>query len=873
MQNGITHIDKDVLVSFAKEAYSNIGYSLFKIYQKCLNSEIANNTDLISTPLFINYNQLLPEQKMDLQEMLIQVFPSVKIVLDYKVALLTRRTNTIRASYPFSEFISVLKIFIIAIDSICNGHLESIDLTVINYLKYIIESAPNTIRNSYKYDRYKEMPSLLPERGLNFIFESKFLRNKKDNKKTLNPKWIFSPGTILNDNNKGISNMGIVELISLFLPSDRIYNFLISSKVFKYYNFRSVAKLPNLTEQQIVHSILSCYSIRIPKSSPNIIRGSFENAIEIIHYLRKCPDELYPVLPTDKQAEFVMFDNLNRKVFMKRSTDSFPNLAIEYFDSNNCFKNLRFGIHLGYQSKKKHRSIYADGRERERYVKYNINCFSSISDAYGVLSSLKEKLSDIHEDKVSFIRNGDNFALSIGNKIPFIQDGRIRCAQPDCWISKYDLEAMAFYEYLCPGDAERIIIEEIKRYKETAFKKKGLWNSTHKREILRNETETLLKDFAKKKKIILGGNTKYGSKRYCRIYSKIFADFLIKDIVFWIDSNTYSKPTGLQYAVIKGMLSNYDGIQYKMEDISKAINNICGNQDKHVILRNMGETNNIIDFYEKYLHNRQKFLSDSQSAKFLQSTFHNSKEVNEHNNPILLPRHIFYLPILHALVRFNDPSIKTIIDKTNYDNINSLNYIVKAFFEIIIKDKSQKMYLCHRRDQYGLFRLLANNPGFENIVHLSDEEHKTICRMRIEEQRYKLRTISNAKSFLEEFSLAKKHVATSERAIRRHRINDMILFLLSQRQLSNEIQNLRLEAITPNGESLHHIITQKVIARIEDISITINYTSTIKDGYLLFRWLSDSMLQKYLIDNKNADDSVSITSEELLNMYNCRLHY
>ena len=136
------------------------------------------------------------------------------------------------------------------------------------------------------------------------------------------------------------------------------------------------------------------------------------------------------------------------------------------------------------------------------------------------------------------------------------------------------------------------------------------------------------------------------------------------------------------------------------------------------------------------MHNRQIFLSDFQSAKFLQRTFHNSKEINEHNNPILLPRHIFYLPILHALKdRFNDPSLNTIIDKTYYENINSLNYIVKAFFQIIIKDKSQKMYQCNRRDQYGLFRLLANNPGFENKIHLSDDEHKIVCKMRKEKQR------------------------------------------------------------------------------------------------------------------------------------------
>lgn len=866
------HIDDVVLTSFAKEAKDNIGFALSVISKKIFGHNFESGTEQSPYQLLMDSDNLLPEQKISLQKCLIQAFPSVRIVLDF---LLNRRKDRhqVPISYPFPKVITICRRFFKAIA--CISANKDVDPAIAKYLVLILNAAPNTLRSTYKYDRYKNVPCLLPEDALIFFEHNKI--NKRENK--TNPDWFFYPATKIS-NEPMLNDIGKIELISLFLAPNRVFDLLESTKVLA--RFKSTSDRPNLSQKQIVQELFSCYSIRIPKQSIIVAKDSLANALDIIQCLRKCPEELFPVLPPDIQARFNLFDSFGRKTFLKRTTDCFPNLLLNYFDSNKSFENIRFGLHLGYVSRNIHSNKYADGNKRDRYVKKNINCFCSLREAHEYLSALQKDNEDIRVDKFSFIRNGSNFALSIGNKMAELKDGVIRCPQPDCWISQSELVAMAFYEYLCPGDAERIIIDEVIKYRNEQIKKSKRVDAEKKATNLVahfiEETESLIHNFNRKKLTIAKGNAKLGCKRYARIMADDLAAFLVRDIIFWMDS---PKPTGLQYAVLKGMFANFDGTVCDASQMEQSLRKIGIRKDVHVVLRECSWANDLMELYDNYLKSRRVFLQRIECKKILQKKCERlaQNETVLQPTPVLLPRHIFFEPILRALREKyeNNIEMQSLLRDETLSKQHRLSWLLNVYFELVLQDKSQSMYLCHRRDQYGFYRLLVNNSRVDFVKKYIESNgfsptDREIFKKKKEESatRPKHETIVDKESFLTELYRSKKHMMSSERAIRRHRINDMILFLLANRSLN--MAPLKLHEISPEGESesLNLTVNQNLIIQIGNTATKVAYQSSIRDSYLLYKWISDSRVQDYLIRAKRDDESVMITSntiKELISRY------
>ena len=846
------------MVSFAKEAYQNMYSVINTIFSQVSNNAVNNGIDYIKSPTI----ELYPEQKVSIQKKLIQAFPVIKIILDKQNSIKSR--EKIALSYSFYDVTRVLNQFATSIDLIISDNAMGVDGIIINHLLSLLKAAPATVRAIYKFDKIDKTPSLLPENALAFFSKDKYVDVNQDRIHHFNPKWPYSPQKMLSGGKKAISDIGVVELISLFLSPDRVYDLLGATGVLRKLDVARPPQKPNLSEKQIVHALFSCYSIRIPKRIHNIQKDSAGVCMEIIQDLRKCPKDLYPVLPTDKQAEFNLFDVSNRRIFMRRASDKFPQLLISFFDSNNCFEKLRFGVHLGFASRLLHYSVYADGCKRGRFVKDNITCFSTLNVAASILDTLGTKIEHVKEEAFSYVRNGENFAMTIGDKYPAIYDNRVKSPEPDFWISKYELEAMAFYEYLCPGGAESIILSEYQNYKDGKRRESNREKNVEKRiEELRRETESSLEELEKKISYIKRGLIKIGSKRYKRIMANDLASFLMKDIVYWMKHE--DKPSGLQYAVVKGMLACFDGVHFKAEKIDLALKNMRVDKDKHVILRNIKDYKDLLSFYQNYLISRKEFLSEDNCVKFLQTKLAEKVNNGLRPHPIMLPRHFFYVPIICALEKESEynPKIKSVLGMIKERSGRSLNYIIRTYFEISNSDHSQYMYTCTRSNQYGYYRLKERNKQFSNSLKEVNNSNGYISK-----------TVSNQVDYDKELALAKHSMKASEKAIRMHRIDDIILFMLAKRKLSaiTPDLNLMLENITPNGEHLpENVVTQSIIVRIEGNPITIRYQSSVRDGYLFYRWFDDVRLQQYILDKSRENDIIDISSKEILKMYKCQL--
>ena len=862
------HIDHELLASYTKEASINIMSVLIAISKKTLNKQLKPTDRLLSIPLLKDADNLLPEQKYSMQKMILQAFPAIKIIMDSRIARkgkvgrASQINQSIPVSYSFGDTILVLMEYCHVLDCLrYNKEMQS--KTICGYLRILLKAALKTLRSNYKYNNNSSL-SLLPENGLCFFIKGMVVKDRDRHRDIFNENWLFYPGK------ENISDIGKVELISLFLSSERIFKFLSDTKVLE--RFPDTAPKSNLTQRQIVFSILSCYNIRFPRKSINIRKDKIENVIEIFNTLRQCPEELYPVLPCEKQAEFNFYDAKNRRILMRRRSDTFPYLILQYFDYNNCFDKLRFGIHIGSVSRKLHDlHSYADGNQRERFVKDNISCFASINKAYDYSKDLSTiiKYGDFCRDRINYIRNGENFALSLSEKMPRVVDGNIMCAVPDCWISKYELEAMAFYEYLRPGDAERIIEDAYHRvrssYRSNSVQKTD--SSKNYVKLILKETEDLIVDIKRRENTISRGNAQVGSRKYVRIKARELAAYIIKDAVFWMEKD---KPSGLQYAVVKGMLTNFDGRQYTFDDICRGFNNIRIKIGEHPILKRIRSSESVFDLYKKYLYGKKQYLTDIlQSGSYPIVMLRNQDGLlmeDSYQHPVFLPRHIFREAIIEALME----------KSLSYSGEEkcSLNSLVQDYFNCIEDDQSQPMYLWPRRNQYGHYRLWANNPSYTYNIKTSvaDKEKRIVDSLHKENPRHKYRTVTNKETFEKEFLYTKKKMKKSEKQIRRHRTNDIILFLLARKCIGSEFANMKLKDIDSRGNNLPKVeITQKLSLQMDTIDINIGYLSSLKDSGLIYKLIEDSNFQQYVLDKSNKTNGVALSSQEIVSLFGCQM--
>lgn len=565
------------------------------------------------------------------------------------------------------------------------------------YLRNIITAAPRAVKERFKGDKNKQQEGLLPDGALDFIHKGKTkTTGYGDNKKT---EWLKSyflyplrnayEHEMLDDssNPDRLSTIGLILLCSIFLEKKYINELLQQSGFFNADIFQCQTQKAkgsiSLSKQSIMLEIFSIYRIVLPQRKLDIDKGEIQVALDMVNELKKCPDELFDLLSSKDKEQFAITSENNERILLRRHSDRFPQLLLYYLDTTKAFNSIRFHINGGkFRYLFNENKICIDGGERIRVLQEDLNCFYRLNEfeqkrllaktesetgqksgntiwrEYDI-KSFEEAPKDnakclpyISDVQSHYIFNGDNIGIRFrnsSNEVNFIPDitktekGLFKAAtvEPDCWMSKYELPAMAFHYYLykkCENKSdftstEEIVGKYIDNYRkffgdisegnltpsctdiENKIKEDYNINwsdipdkikeyllgktcdlATKKAnyklklvEQLKQETERRISNIAKSKKQVEGNDNKPGKKGFTRILPGNLAIFLARDILYFQNyQNASDKLTGLNYNVLQAVLATFSPRNaYRSAEEN--------NKDKALRVSNLDELKNVLE--------------------------------------------------------------------------------------------------------------------------------------------------------------------------------------------------------------------------------------------------------------------------------------
>ena len=206
-----------------------------------------------------------------------------------------------------------------------------------------------------------------------------FIQDYRTDKRTLKTDFnFFLSMQALNGDPTGrihLSGVGVVQLICLFLEKKYINLFL--------------SKLPALwggydessEEARVIRRSLSINSVVLPKERIHSDKRSMSTALDMINELKRCPRELFDTLSQEDQDRFRVVSSDYNEVLHVRHSDRFAQLSLQYIDSNELFKGIRFHVNMG-----KLRYLFSanksciDGGVRVRVLEQPLNGFGRLDE-------------------------------------------------------------------------------------------------------------------------------------------------------------------------------------------------------------------------------------------------------------------------------------------------------------------------------------------------------------------------------------------------------------------------------------------------------------------------------------------------------------
>ncbi len=297
------------------------------------------------------------------------------------------------------------------------------------------------------------------------------------------------------------------------------------------------------------------------------------------------------------------------------------------------------------------------------------------------------------------------------------------------------------------------------------------------------------------------------------------AQYLAKDIMKMqpadMEKNHQGKLTGFDYDVMQGAIATYTGstVECKHTKLGELFSNAglidSTSKNKHPFLDKVMEKriSGTLDFYKKYLNEKEKYLKNVRDSKSFKEAYflhdglnnHKAKDLQyirelalRYKDTLQLPDGLFTEAIVAKLKR--DNVIKTHIKDLSDSQLNNAAYLIRVYFEEKYKDKSQPFYL-------------SDDPVFKRYYKLSENkgEYKSeeeICKLL---QQLKKEKKNNNDDYRKRLNFCRDN----EKAIRRYKTQDMLLFLMSkdllfkQRVLGdkfiNSLQDFKLSNIQPIG--------------------------------------------------------------------------
>lgn len=594
-----------------------------------------------------------------------------------------------------------------------------------------------------------------------------------------NFKFKMYKGTSKEKENRHISEFGLLFFASLFLEKQHIA--LFADKL--------GLALPK--EKHVILEILFIYRIRMNYRKISSEKHTDAIALDILNELHKCPKELFDVIKEEKKKEFME----NGESLMVRYNDRFPYLLMRYIDDAKVFSSIRFQVALGKYFYEFYPKTCIDSIERVRSLSKDVNGFGRLTEIdkereekYGkMIRKFDDFRKNTNEEKpyltdhhANYIFNANRIALWISENgenmhLPELEKDGVSNLSPTCWLSIYELPALAFLLIQKGGESvEQVIISYVKNYKRffNAVKSGEIvpGYTDEQLELMLAESYNLRKSDVPRKMInyLKGDEVNieekfnnhvkkyeietlknqsdkllyYIGKKGEQIQQGKIANFIAHDIMKFQPGgeNGKNKLTGLNFRVLHVALASFSN---SYEELARVFRNahLINNPDEKLnnpIVSRIGKPKNFIDFCKEYLTNRIAYLDEClnapesfRSVEFLHASRKKwcernadyyralaSRYLSDDNgkkvldHSLELPRGIFDSEIREYLAA-KYPKIKDVV----LDMGKNMSYIINYYFEHEENDSNQKFYIYSRK--YKLFdELYSKNKTFK-------EEHKS----------------------------------------------------------------------------------------------------------------------------------------------------
>lgn len=649
MQGERSQIDKPVFGMYLNQARLNAYIALCHI-SELLRESTVDEDSLTEMPVLRNLDPggdvLKSEQTL---KRIQETFPMVNIIYECQRS---RRDGEPPEEHPAKAKKNILICLLKALQQKRNEYCHALhkkigDEDFGNLIQYLEDCFDAAVR------RVKEV-RLLKEEDILHLRRKISQGEGKEKRVVDNLKFCYP----FKDGQGRLTDKGLAFLTSLFLEKRDIFLFLASRTGFH----RS-----DTPGYKATREVYCCYRIRIPKPVVTSDEDADGLALDILNELKKCPGELFELLPADKQQLFRVTENDDEnddgngegtEILLRRYSDRFPYFALRYCDENSVFPNLRFHIDLGKYYFRFYEKHTIDGERRRRALDKSLKTFGRIRE---VKETVQREWKDLIKTPDEIVEGGDDpyktnttphyhivnnqigFVITPKNDLPDISasDGKIELRKPDAWLSVHELPAMLFHGLQCGFETtESLLIQYIKnqreicetvrdtgqlpelseekrRYLPEAFQKyRGVGPAAYaekKLERMLEDTRKRLKAFESAEKLAADPHIKPGKRKYSDIRPGRLADFLARDILalqpFDPSKQGKDKLTSVNFQVLQATLAFYG---LKKDSIHSLFQNIGlpDGENPHPFLQKLDPCrySSIAEFFKAYLQARKAYL-------------------------------------------------------------------------------------------------------------------------------------------------------------------------------------------------------------------------------------------------------------------------
>ncbi len=326
----------------------------------------------------------IPEKIIYVQNKLMQHFPFLKYIMEEKRTRNNKQFCTKHLDARSEDLYKILSYALQVLktyrdatshfvfnDPRLNGKSDfwnEYELDIAKSIDILYTNSLRGIKEKYGYTTEK----------LTFIQGYRYKEERKDGKRLMRPNLDFflSMLSYNGDVNRRyhLSAVGVAQLICLFLDKQYINIFLSKLPIYDKYALNS-------EEGKIIRRSMGIHSIRLPKERILSEKGKMSVAMDMLNELKKCPAELFDTLSYSDQCNFRRMSEDHNEVLLKRHSDRFAQLALQYIDYNKLFTNIRFHVNMG-----KLRYLFnagkqcIDGQTRVRVLEHPINAFGRIDE-------------------------------------------------------------------------------------------------------------------------------------------------------------------------------------------------------------------------------------------------------------------------------------------------------------------------------------------------------------------------------------------------------------------------------------------------------------------------------------------------------------